>query len=401
MVFLFPGIIYRRVYFTGDIRNRFDSGSNFERILFAILLSVFCIALFTSFAVVLDNYTNNFISNIGHFTEKEILCVFEDIYSNHYPDALRSKDSLLRVFLLFLTLYIFSAFAGWISHKFIYGLKLYKSISVLQFGNQWEFFTESNKRNNISHKFGDRGITQLDIKTKNDELISGTYKKFINKEDNTVEAIILKDAYKFYRLDKKNDDDKVQDVKREIADGSLTKIEHLETDSVYIFKKKIAGNFFILEKENVENISITYIKLENVLNKRLDTFNIIVSILLIFLLFFCFANSFWDFEFFTFTSDVRRILFPFILSINIIFLIKLLDSFVGISINGKKVKTAKLKTLVLLIYSLLPYLYIFDIIKIYWVLGGMFILFPVIFSKFISESSANFQKELEKFFEED
>lgn len=401
MVFLFPGIIYRRVYFTGDIRNRFDSGSNFERILFAILLSVFCIALFTTCGVFIDNYTENYISNLAHFSEREILCVFEDIYSNHYPDALRSKDSLLRVFLLFFTLYIFSAFCGWISHKLIYGLKLYKSISVLQFGNQWEFFTESNKRNNFSHRFGDRAITQLDIKTKNDELISGTYKKFINKDDNSVEAIILKDAYKFYRLSKKDDLEKINEIKKEIEINSLTKIEHLDTESTYVYKKRIAGNFFILEKENIENMSITYIKLENVLNKRIDQINTAVSIILFFLFFFCLANSIWDFNIFAFKSNLRRIIFPFIFSTNAIFFIRFLESLVTITINEKKIKTHKWNKFVIFIYSVLPYLYIFGSINGWWITICMAVLLPFIFRKYLSDPNQEFQKSLQKFFEDE
>lgn len=378
MVFLFPGVIFRRLYFSGKIRNKFDSGSNFERILWGILLSIFCIAAFCSITIILNDVTNNFISSHSPITENQVICVFEEIYRNQYPSLLQSRDSLLTVFIVFISLYCFSAFSGWFVHKFIYSLKLDKYFSFLQFANQWEFFTESNKLNNDNHKFGDRAQTQLDLKTKNGSLFTGTYKQFIISDDNSIESIVLKDAYKYYTLEKSIERIKIEEIKKEIASGSLTKIEHIENSSVYIYKKRIEGNLFLISKDEVEDISIRYITFKNIFDKKLDVAKSILTLSALLLVIMCAINAVWDLGIFNFVGIYRRIVFSIVFILNILFIISIIVTILAPKEERAKNKYVILDSLVWLIYFVIPYIYILAYIRFNALIVVMVLLFPVI-----------------------
>ena len=387
MVFLFPGVIFRRLYFSGDIRNKFDSGSNFERILWGILLSIFCLALFTITTTYVDGYTNNLISDNAHLSESQILCVFEDIYKNQYPDILRSRKTLLSVFIAFFCLYAFSALVGFFANKIVYSFKLQKSISFLQFGNQWEYLTVSNKITNDNHKFGDRCETQIDIKTKNDELLTGTYKQFIINDENSVESIVIKDAYKYYTFKKPDDNDKINEVKAEIENNSISKIEHLDTETKYIFKKKITGNLFVINKQDVENISIRYVNISNIFDKKLDFINAVFSIILMILAILSFINAIWDLGIYDFVGRFRRIVFSLTFLFNLICIATLVYSF--IEPKNDSTNKSRFDTLVLLIYSLLPYFYIFALISFAYFALIMFCTLPLLSYIFTLVSKSN------------
>lgn len=391
MVFLFPGIIFRRTFFSGKFRNNFDSGSNFERLLWSILISVLCIVTFCFIFIMLEGLTHHLFSGLIKITEKEVLCVFEDIYSNRYPDVFRSKEKLLSCFSVFFFLYIYSAFLGFILNKFIFILKLEKSVSLLQFENQWDYLAVSNKVTNSSHKFGDRCITQIDVKTKNDELFTCKFHQFLLDKDGKVESIVVKDTFKYITLDKKDDVDKINHIKEETAKPHSLLIEHLETDFKYIYKKRIKGNIFIFSNDNIENISITYITLSNAFGKIQDIGRIAASIILVLTILFSATYAIWDFGLFDFKSNFKRIAFSFTFIVNILFLILFIASLKKDNSENFDIKEYKNQikdSLLLFTYSLVPYLYITGIIKFSWTIILLIILlFPISFM--LSKTNTN------------
>ncbi|WP_449399910.1 hypothetical protein [Chryseobacterium wanjuense] len=274
----------------------------------------------------LEGLTHNMFSGFIKITEKEVLCVFEDIYSNKYPDVFRSKEKLLGCFSVFFFLYIYSAFLGLILNKFIFILKLEKSVSLLQFENQWDYLAVSNKVTNSTHKFGDRCTTQIDVKTKSNELFTCKFHQFLLDKEGKVESIIVKDTYKYVILDKKDDVDKIQHIKDEITKPNSHLIEHLDTEFKYIYKKRIKGNIFIFSNDNIENISITYITLSNAFGKIQDIGKIAASIILVLTILFSATYAIWDFGLFDFKSNFRRIAFSLTFILNVLFFILFIAS---------------------------------------------------------------------------
>lgn len=377
MVFLFPGVIFRRTYFTGEIRNKFDSGSNFERILWAILLSFICITSFCLFAGFIDNYTNNFISHAANINERDILCVFEDTYSNRYPDALRTKESLSKIALLLLILYAFSAFLGSLIHKIVYSTKLDRYISFLKFGNHWEYYFESNKNTNIDHRFGDVTVTQLDLKTEND-LFTGLYNSLIVNDENSVESIVLEEAYKYFQLKKPDDDKKIQEIKAEITAGSTIKIEHLDTPTSYVYKKRIAGHVFVLNKADIKDISVRYIKITNVVETWFAYAKSIFALFSIAIMLLCLINIIWDLGFYPFKDDLRRSIFSMTLIINLYFLVNIVLKLLVRKEDRKLSRFDRIQSLIYFIYFLIPYLYCFSFMEISTLIIIMVLSLPCI-----------------------
>lgn len=391
MVFLFPGVIFRRLYFSGNIKNKFDSGSNFERVLWSILLSLICLFTFCFFTIIFDDYSDNFISKHIIIGERDVLCFFEDIYSNHYPDLMRSRNNLKVVFLIFSTLYFVSAFLGWFSNRTVHVLKLHKIFSFLQFSNQWESLVESNKLNNSKHKYGDRARTHVDLKTKNGSLFSGIFKQYIINEQSSVESIVLNETYKYYTLNIPEDDIKIQQVRDEINAGSLSKLLHLENNVVYIYKKRIEGELFVIGKDQVEDISIRFVTWKNVFDQKTDFAKIILSFLVFIITIVSAINVFFDLGFYDFKSIFRRIVFFITVILNLMFILMIIVSSLDTE-NGenqetqntqetaeddKKEDNISIKESILwLIYFTIPYLYVFNYLKFWIVFGGMLFILP-------------------------
>lgn len=382
MVFLFPGIIFRRTFFSGKFRNNFDSGSNFERLLWSILISVFSIFLFCFVIITVDGLTNNLFSGFVHVGEKEILQIFEDLYSNKYPTSFRDKNSILGIIEVFIFLYFFSGFIGWLFKKAIFTLKLEKSVSFLKFENHWDYLAGSNRINNPSHRFGDRSITQVDIKTLDDQLFTGLFHQFLLDKDGAVDSIVITDTFKYFKLNKPEDLIRIEEIKLEATSNTGYIIEHLETELQYIYKKKIKGHIFIAFKSEIDNISITYITLSNVFNRFQDVGKIIFTILIGLAIIFSLSFAFWDFGLFNFKSNWKRIGFSLTSVINIIFFLLFLGSLLRIRLitdeNRILIKNSIWNSFILLLFTLIPYLYIFGFLQFYVIIIVMIVLLPLL-----------------------
>lgn len=363
MVFLFPGVIFRRTFFSGKFRNNFDSGSNFERILWSILLSVFCIAIFTIMTIFLDDYSYNSISQFSHISEVQLLKVFDELYSNKYPQIFKSRESLKGIFVILFSLYIFSSISGWFIKKMIFSFKLEKSVSFLKFENQWDYIGSSNKSNNSNHKVGDRVETEVDIKTKSNELFTGKFKQYMLDKDSAIESIIIKDAYKFYKLSKPDDDLKIDIIKREIESNNGSKVEYSESETTYVYKKKISDHLFIINKGEIENVAIRYVKIGNIYDNFTEYVKTILSIILILLALLSGVNAIWDLGIYNFIGVFRRIVFSITVVFNIIFIANLIYSF----FEPKTIATNKERydISILFLYSLIPYIYVFAYIRFF------------------------------------
>lgn len=372
MVFLFPGIIFRRTFFSGKFRNNFDSGSNFERLLWSILVSVACISVFCFFAISIDGLTHDYLSGLVHITERDILCVFEEIYSNQYPETFRTKESLFNVFFVFFFLYTFSGFLGWLIKQIVFVFKLEKSVSFLKFENQWDYLAVSNKVNNPLHKFGDRTITEVDVKTEED-LFTGKFHQFLLDKDGKVESIVLKETYKFVTLDRKVDRVKISEMEAKLNENTGYILSHSNTGSTCVYKKQIRGQLFSIEMKQVKNISMSYITVSNIMDRIQVISNTLLTIILGLSGLFAIAYSIWDFGFISFESTGRRIvfcIFSFITMIPLcLFIYSIFDLIFGKKENRKDAVDIIRDALLIGVYFSIPFLYSFSIIK-----GGIIII---------------------------
>ncbi|WP_294280864.1 hypothetical protein [uncultured Chryseobacterium sp.] len=313
--------------------------------------------------IFLNDYSYNSISQFSHLSENQLLKVFDELYSNTYPEIFKSRESLKGIFVILFSLYLFSAISGWFIKKMIFSFKLEKSVSFLKFENQWDYIGSSNKSNNSNHKAGDRVETEVDIKTKGNELFTGKFKQYILDKDNAVESIIIKSAYKFYKLSKPDDYLKINAIKREIDSGYGTKVEYYESETTYVYKKKISDHLFIVNKGEIENIAIRYVKIGNIYDNFTEYAKTILSIVLILLILLSAINAIWDLGIYNFIGTLRRIVFSITVVFNIIFIANLIYSF--FESKSTTIKKQRYDTSILLVYSFIPYIYVFAYIRFF------------------------------------
>lgn len=379
MVFLFPGILFRRAFFSGKFKKHFDSGNSFERILWGILFSIVCISLFLFCIFQLKEYSPNTVNHYLTIKSQTVIENFEKIYKNEFPSILSQKGSILEASYLLASIYIFSLALGFLAHKLIFILGLHKTKVFLQFQNNWHYLTVSNSQNNEKHKIGDIYYTRVDIKTCEKELFTGELNDIILDKDGKIDAVAISETYKFISLNKIDDEAKINELRSQLRNDNLLLVIHHETPYECVFKKRIKGHIFTVFNDHIENISITYIKISHFGQRFQKILKIIVSLLILSISLFALVYAFWDFHFYDFISTFRRVLFCIIIPSNFLLLMLLVISAAS---YGKKKRDKYFYDLkdgfAILVFSLIPHLYNFGFVSfvalIFILLGGFGIL---------------------------
>lgn len=377
MVFLFPGILFRRSFFSGNFTNHFESGNPLERFLWNMLTSVFVLTVFTICLGFLSDLSNNLIG--FDVKSSDILEVFICLYENKFPIYLNNYFEIKNVLKLLGSIYFTSIALGILFNKIIFIFKLDKTFKSLDFNRNWDNLVASNKFNNISHKHGDITITDIDIKTKENELFTGRFHNIIYNKDGNVYSISLTKTYKYYKIDKTLDgyENLISEIKKRIKKDPEFTMYHSESKNDFIYRKRIKGNVFVILADKIENISITYVKIGNVYDKisnYIQKFTVL-SILLISL--FIFSNAFWDFHIFNFSSENKRITFSIVTPLIILSLYNIFSSIIKSVLNKEKYKSYKADFWILFIL-LIPNLYIYNILNFGVVLTILLVALTVI-----------------------
>ncbi|WP_163408663.1 hypothetical protein [Flavobacterium ajazii] len=389
MVFLFPGILFRRAFFSGDFNKHFESGNTFERLLWNMLTSIlmlvaFCLSI--HFCNLLLPFKIEFDLKTSDITD-----TFICIYENKLPTLFISETRIIQTISLLFSIYSFSILLGYFSNRIIFYLGLEKRFSVFQFQNNWHYLTNSNKQNNITHSIKDIYYTKVDIKTKAEELFTGKLHVISYDKEGKIEAITLQEAYKFYRLTIANDLGKINEIKQALSDNDPHIIFHSETSNNFIYRKRIKGDLFTIFNNDLENISITYIKISNFYEKFQKTVKTILSIIILTATIFSISYAIWDFKLIPFSSYYKRLTFcitsPLILILLILFLISIFDRKLLIE-NRKKYKTQIKEIFCILILLSLPYLYIFDIVRFIFTLI-IIIIYLSVLGKLLGSQTKN------------
>src|SRR5690606_5586382 len=160
---------------------------------------------------------------------------------------------------------------------FVRGLE--KRFSILQFQNRWHYVTNSTIQNNRNHSIGDLYYTRVDVKSSKEELFTGKLHDILYDKEGKVEAITIKEAYKYYRLNLINDAVKIADINQQLQENDPNIILHSQTSTSFIFRKRIKGDLFTILNNDLENISITYIKISNFHKKFSKFLKVLISIL--------------------------------------------------------------------------------------------------------------------------
>ena len=117
MVFLFPGVLFRKFYFSGQFGNQFEQGNLLERFLWSLFLSFtslsFVAVLFYSLAYFFD------LHPLESIDFEKISTIFESLSKNEFPRAFTNKIEFINFLILIFIIYFISASLGFIVHKII------------------------------------------------------------------------------------------------------------------------------------------------------------------------------------------------------------------------------------------------------------------------------------------
>lgn len=388
MVFLFPGILFRKGFFSGKFSKHFDYGNAFERIVWAIIFSFICLILFSTLNIYFGEYPERLFVSLKCVNYKTIISNFKSIYSNESPSVFDNKTHLLGITVLFLMLYVFSFLLGLICHFLVTFFEFDRRFSVFRYQNNWNYILGSSKRSNADHKFKSVYYTRLEVLTKDKILFTGRLHDTVTDKDNKIEAITIFDAYKYVKLKKETDQEKIDKIKKIISSSSNNNklIHHIEDQWSYTYTKKIPGNVFTIFLSQIDNIAINYIQISNFLNTLQRYFIHIGQFVLVFSIFFSLFDLFYlNLEYFQMKSPLKTIISHLYAPITILIVFNALNKIFFHREEGKKYWNSFVSNILLILLSNLIYLYTYMNMSILWVIGLTFITF-VLFAISVSST---------------
>ncbi len=340
MIFLFPGIIFRKFLFIREYSKEFDKGNLFERFIWTILTSIGILIVTFSIFLILKNILNlDLLTSISY---KTIWNTFNDLSNNKLPNPneklpLKDRDVYKHFFFLMVSIYILSAILGMISY-WITRTTFVKSIGILKYLNYWQDLVKgtfiSNNDDTLTYAY-----TTADVLTEQNDttkLYSGrVINYYLDIQTNQLQTIVLSDTKRYKRLN----------------DGSYE-------------IKNIPGHNFIIEKERILNINFTYIYESKDENKVYKWIYRIVNIIFTLLFIGVISTMFFSNIYIYTSTFLRKSAFV----ICGVLLILLLNNIVKKVLSGQW-STFKATNLYYLIFFLIPYIWLFNFLNWYWVLS--------------------------------
>lgn len=259
LLFIFPGIVFRRFYYVGEFSKQFSS-SNWINTLYISLVPELVIQIISYFTFVNLIYRKPIINNYTFINN-----IYTKLKSNLLPEEFFNFELLSWIFAYLLVTIFISFVIAQFCWLVVRKLDLDKKFAPLRFNNYWHYYFSGE-----SLKFKDfKGIlpNQKVLLTEADVLIDtgneGTklYKGFLRqhticKNTGDLKAIYLTDVRRY---------------KRELPPNNI---------------KDVPGHIMVIPSEKIININLTYItKAEKIINYSTLFFAIINLSILLFLMF--------------------------------------------------------------------------------------------------------------------
>lgn len=333
LLFIFPGIVFRRFYYVGEFSKQFNSTNWINTFYISLIpgLIIQLISYFTFVNLIYKNINSEKSTNFNNYTFLNL--IYKKLKTNSLPKELFDFELLCWIigymFVVLIISFIIAQFCWIIVRSF----DLDKKFSPLRFNNYWHYYLSGE-----SLKFKDfRGIlpNQKVLLTEADVLIDlgneGTklYKGFLRqhticKNSGDLKAIYLTDVRRY---------------KRDLPPNNI---------------KEVPGHIMIIPADKILNINLTYITKSE---KNINYSAVILAILNLSILLFLMFNP--SNIFLRNTTIYGGIIGRFWLFLDWIFVATMLDTFVN-SKNHKDLKSIRLGLLLfLVIISSIIYFYFY------------------------------------------
>lgn len=317
LLFIFPGIVFRRFYYSGEFSKQFSS-SNWINTLYISLVPGLIIQIISYFTFVNLIYRKPIINNYTFIND-----IYVKLKSNSIPKEFFNFELLSWIFAYFIVTIFISLIIAQFCWLIVRNLDLDKKFSPLRFNNYWHYYLSGE-----SLKFKDfKGLlkNQKVLLTEADVLVDlgneGTklYKGFLRQHTICKTTGDLKAIY-------------------------LTDVRRFKKDSPPNNIKEVPGHIMIIPAEKIININLTYITKEE---KIINYSTIFLTSLNLFILLFLMFNPFS--LFLKNTTVFGDIVGRFWLFVEWLLIAAMLDSFV----NFKKHENVSSMRLGLLIFIIM------------------------------------------------
>lgn len=292
LIFIFPGILFRKFYYRGAFTKQFSQGNLFERFIITLFLSIISLLACLTFIIFLRYmFGIRFLNSVSYETIK---VVFNTLKDNKLPENNVFKIIYKDFTILLLLIYFLSAILGAISHSIILLFRIDILSNVFRFNDKWYYHIKGKMYDNIKGK--KYLYTFVNVLTEDGDkkiMYSGYLKDYCVDNDNNLSSVFLTNAHKYYYTTLENGD-----PKRE---------------------KSILGNMIWISGIKILNVNFTHVVVEKEILKLRKIFYNFLTIIFYLLSSFTITIFWFDNFFISFSTVLQKTFF-----IIITFLIELL-----------------------------------------------------------------------------
>lgn len=325
LIFIFPGILFRKFYFRGAFTKQFSHGNLFERFIITLFLSVIC--LFATISVILFFRYVLEIRLLNAVSYETIYKVFNGLKDNNLPKNEEFKTIYGDFTLLLLFIYILSAILGSILHSIIVLFKIDVISNVFRFNDKWHYHILGKTYNDLK---GRKYLyTMANVLTEDSEqkiMYSGYLKDYCVDENHSITSIFLTNTHRYEYKEMKNENENRE--------------------------KNIRGNMIWIPGNKILNINFTHVTIEKESRNFKKTFFDLFTVFYYLLTSFTVTIFFFDNFFIKFSGLLTKTIFIMI-SIFIELLIYDLIKKLFNNVNGKVEFKGNISLIVFLIVPLL------------------------------------------------
>lgn len=391
MVFLFPGVIFRRTFFSGEIQSKHDAGAPIEKILWSMLWSLICIFLFYKFIYTINVLTPSNIQIISH---NDVINNLIEINDNKHPSIVDQHFLLNLAAKTLIYLLAFSTILGITLNLIVCNIGLVKAFNFLKHQSYWDALSTSKKKYNNLHAIFGKHTTYLKIKLESGKVISGIFKKFFFDKDNKLETIVIKDAIEIEYVNKLENLEKYEKLvwlaENPIIDNYTISDQMPNCIECSIYH---SGSILAIPNSKIQNIDIAYIKITSGAERIKSFMEATINTILILNTLFLILYSIWDFKLLPIDDHGKRIIFCIITIFN---QIPIASTLIDITVKNKVIdkyffKLSFVDLSFVFVFSI-HYLYIFEIMS-FWPTIGLFFLGLLIINRIRKYVTASITKE--------
>lgn len=367
LIFIFPGVLFRKFYYIGPFTKQFNNGNLFERFIITLFLSVISVTLSGLVILLLrDVLEIPFLPSISYQT---VFNVLNSLQENKLPEPSIFTKTYKDFMILLLLLFSLSAILGSFCFMIVTSLKLDLIMNVFKFNDKWHYHVKGkNNRKRKDEKYLYTEVNVLFQDGNSDKIMySGYLNDYTVDENNSIKSVLLEETHRYSYNELQN-----QNQNRE---------------------RPIRGSLMYIACENVMNINFTHIfepKLKRTFSEKVVYFLRGLFLLLYastFILFWV-DNVIWHFEFFW--KKFIFIIFSILLQILLFNWIKEL-----ILINKRRLERS-LVYLIGISWTLGPIIFTMGIIK-WWIIilveMGINFLFGLIIDQIIQKQAKDKKRQ--------